>query len=474
MKRPLRSSSSRLCFALMLSGLVATTAGPYAFAKKKKDSETAAPVPPDAAAPQVAAPTVPAAPADPTVPATVPADLAAPPEEDVGPGPDNNGDAFADTGEVTAFTFKTLLQARYTRTFADRDSLTHAGSLDSIGQPTDATTAMLRATEEEGTLRDSDGYRINRAFFRVVAKPTKHVEGRLLIDAAELMRKNTRRALKLAYGVMTPHSRVTVTAGLFKRQFSLLELLPIADYELGDVGPTDAFIKDLGFGGRDIGAMVRVAPLPKKKLLYLYFAAFAGDVTEGLDASPGKLITTRGVLNLLKQRLAIGADFAWRPTANTVHDFKKPDSTFKRDDLGEGWATSGDVTVTLPRLMFRGEVLYGQRTDVLTRGDARTFLGTWALAAYRIPFGDMAILPALRIEWLDVDRENPNNERLFLTAGLNLDFTANTRVLIDFSHQIAGGKTQSFDEVPWRPNGANFRPRTVNYNALIVQLQTRM
>jgi hypothetical protein len=34
--------------------------------------------------------------------------------------------------------------------------------------------------------------------------------------------------------------------GLFKRPYSLLELLPIAEFEFADVGPTDDVIKELG------------------------------------------------------------------------------------------------------------------------------------------------------------------------------------------------------------------------------------
>ena len=147
------------------------------------------------------------------------------------------GDAFADEAE-TGTELRVLVQTRYGQT---------APSSDRVG--------------ERALAQDPDGWVLNRAFLRVVAKPTAWLSGKVLLDFAALRNEDLPQSVKLAYSTIQLHSRVAISAGLFKRPFSLLELLPIGEYEFGDNGPTDGLIKDLGFGGRDIGAMLDVSPL---------------------------------------------------------------------------------------------------------------------------------------------------------------------------------------------------------------------
>src|SRR5204863_9307489 len=133
---------------------------------------------------------------------------------------ESGNDAFGDA-PLSGFSLRTLTQVRY------RGTMTPNGA-----QP-----------DELATAKDDDGWRLNRMFLRLVAAPNKRVQARVLVDFAELMRKNPKRSLKLAYGLLVPWKWLEVTAGLFKRSFSLLELLPIADFELSDEGPTDDFLK---------------------------------------------------------------------------------------------------------------------------------------------------------------------------------------------------------------------------------------
>src|SRR5262245_13819035 len=204
---------------------------------------------------------------------------------------ESGNEAFGGAPSMAIFSIRTLTQIRYRGTFDD------AGTMD-----------------QTASAEQDDGYRLNRAFLRLTANPTKHVGAKVLVDFAELSRKNTSRALKLAFAEMRPFPRVDVFAGLFKRAFSLLELLPIADFEFAEVGPTDTAIKDFGYGGRDLGAMVRVAPLPKKKMLSVWLGAFSGETEEGFDSSAVKLVTGRTELRLSKH-LRFGADVARRTSA---------------------------------------------------------------------------------------------------------------------------------------------------------------
>ena len=333
-------------------------------------------------------------------------------------------DAFGDEPEngpkTKGFAFRFLLQTRYTRVFDDTSVQ-------------DAET--------------NDGFALNRAFLRAVAHPYKWLSAKLLVDFAEFAYSNPQQALKLAYGEIKPIKRFELTFGLFKRTYSLLELLPIAEYELADTGPTDNLIKDTQFGGRDAGAMVRVNPLPKRRWLHVYLGAFggAGEGAEGLPgttgnantgpdlAAPSLLLTARLMSRPLKH-LSLGADGAWRPNGTPAVDLPP------QSQVTSGKATSADVTYSNEFLELRGEWLWGDRTDISYRGDARTFMAAWGIFAVRFPVAHVLAMPTVRFEWLDADRQQSGGQRYLLSGALNLDFTAHVRLLLDLSRdQLSSG-----------------------------------
>jgi hypothetical protein len=230
--------------------------------------------------------------------------------QELAPRPNAKGDAFGDEPEnapkTKGFAFRLLLQTRYTRVFDD---------------------ANVKDAES------NDGFALNRAFLRGVVHPYKWLSAKLLVDFAEFAYSNPQQALKLAYGEVKPTKRLELTFGLFKRTYSLLELLPIAEYELADTGPTDNLIKDTQFGGRDAGAMVRGDPLPKRRWLHLYLGAFggAGEGAEGLPGTTGNantgpdlaapsLVLTARLMSRPLKHLSLGLDGAWRPTGTPAVD----------------------------------------------------------------------------------------------------------------------------------------------------------
>ena len=160
--------------------------------------------------------------------------------------------------------------------------------------------------------------------------------------------------------MLKPLPRTRVTVGLFKRPYSLLELLPIADFEFADVGPTDEVTKELGFGGRDMGAMVQVEPLSIKCWLNLSAGMFAGDA-EGRFASLAGLLSARLESSPLRiVRLGVDASYRPRRTLALLED------TVDYKGVGfldEGGAVSGDVSVAVGRMEVRAEGLYGKRVD---------------------------------------------------------------------------------------------------------------
>jgi hypothetical protein len=338
--------------------------------------------------------------------------------QEVAPRPSAKGDPFGDEPEggpkQKGFSWRLLLQTRWTRVF-DETSIKDAQS--------------------------NDGFALNRAFLRGTVHPYKWLSVKLLVDFAEFAYSNPQQALKLAYGEIKPWKRLELTVGLFKRTYSLLELLPIAEYEFADTGPTDNLIKLTQFGGRDVGVMVRGDPLPKRRWLHVYLGAFggAGEGAEGIPgttgtantgpdlAAPSLLLTARLQSRPIKH-LTLGIDGAWRPNGTTDIPNLPPQS-----QVTSGAATSADATYSNTYLELRAEWLYGDRTDLPTRVDARTFMSAWGIAAVRFPVARVLAMPALRFEWLDADRQHPEGQRYLASAALNLDFTTHVRLLLDLS-----------------------------------------
>jgi hypothetical protein len=344
--------------------------------------------------------------------------------QELAPRPNAKGDAFGDEPEngpkTKGFAFRLLLQTRYTRVFDD---------------------ASVQDAES------NDGFALNRAFLRGVVHPYKWLSAKLLVDFAEFAYSNPQQALKLAYGEIKPVKRLELTFGLFKRTYSLLELLPIAEYELADTGPTDNLIKDTQFGGRDAGLMVRGNPLPKRRWLHIYLGAFggAGEGAEGIPgttgnvntgpdlAAPSLLLTARLMSRPLKH-LSLGADGAWRPNGTPAVSLPP------QSQVTSGKATSADATYSNEFLELRGEWLWGDRTDISYRGNARTFMAAWGIFAVRFPVAHVLAMPTVRFEWLDADRQQSGGQRYLISGALNLDFTTHVRLLLDLSRdQLSSG-----------------------------------
>ena len=142
-----------------------------------------------------------------------------------------------------------LLQLRYRNAWADASQLAAAPALRDA---------------QRATLENDNGYDVQRAFLRYVAAPTQGVEGKLMVDFAEFRHGNAKQAFKLGYVELSPMKRLQFDVGLMKRTFSLVELLPIADWELVEVGTLDDFLKEKEEHGS--GLFVRKQLLRLRKL----------------------------------------------------------------------------------------------------------------------------------------------------------------------------------------------------------------
>jgi hypothetical protein len=348
------------------------------------------------------------------------------------------------------YTIRSLTQTRYRWTVADMHLLDSRTAADY------GTGAPYYRDVIRNTAIDNNGFRLERVFLRATAAPTRAIGVKLLVDFAELVHKNQKAALKLAYTKLRATDSISVTVGYFKIPFSLLELLPIAEYEFADVGPTDDLIKDLGIAGRDIGAMVDVAPLAKKRYLHVQVGAFLGD-NKGPQQWAGPGIIALRATSRPWSHLQLGADCIDR--VHTIDDYvDEADPNSKFEKYATGIACSADASLTYKRFSLRAEGMRGKRVDTPLVPDRRThnFTAGWVIASYKMKLRKkFALYPSVRLEHLDEDQPNSaQGSTTYLSGSFTLEFFPGTRLLFDLTRanvQI-GTRDRGPVSLPLRPS----------------------
>ena len=295
------------------------------------------------------------------------------------------------------------------------------------------------AVREDILARSGDGWELQRLFLRIASDPLPELGFKAILDFANL--SNPSNVLKQAFATLRIiPKRVEVAAGILKLPYSTMELDPIARFELSDLGTTDDLIKDLGFGGRDVGVELMAAPLPRPKLLRITLGAFGGHAKDE-RASPLGAIGARIESHPVKG-LRLGVDAVGMPHSA---DYKRPFATGSKDVLpvppdplypreqrwDAGKAFSADIGYERHRITIRTEGLIGDRVDVDERYGARSFWAIWALAAYEVHAGWLRFTPVIRAEWLDTDRDQSVGGRRELSAGVAFPYKKRARLLVD-------------------------------------------
>jgi hypothetical protein len=338
------------------------------------------------------------------------------------------GDPFGEErggAELGPISLRAMLQARYTATFASKSTSVRPDYV----------------VRENYLAQQGDGWGLNRFFLRVQGDPSELVGLKAILDFAELAAGDAEGTVKQAYAIIKPIPRhLKFVAGLFKLPFSTMELDPIAQYELADLGPSDDLLKDLGYGGRDLGAEVIASPLPRPDDLRVMLGAFRGhtqDENDFLFGTIGARIESEPVKGL---RLGIDMvdhvrDVVYRRPFDTKnkHVLPNPPDPFypTQKDWSAGRAWSADISFERFHLTARVEGMFGDRVDIDESYGARTFAAIWGLVAYRFRVGPVHLMPAVRAEWLDGDREHKIGLRRALSAGINLILSKNARLLLD-------------------------------------------
>jgi hypothetical protein len=243
--------------------------------------------------------------------------------------------------------------------------------------------------------------------------------------------------------------RLTLRLGLTEIPFSLFELVHDPGLELAEKGPAHELLEHLGFAGSDVGMIAGIAPFREKSWLDLQ-AGFVGGLAAGAQRYTGPGLLVARALTEPVAAIRLGAGIAWRP--RPVDDWLE-EQRFRYQIYDRGVAYGVDGTVSLGNLQVRLEWLAGDRSDndvdtprLLRRGDARSFQSAWGMAAYRLPLGDMALIPAIRGEWLDTDREHDDAGGIIhLSAALSLDFAQRWRLLWELSQHYVQPGTRNWE-----------------------------
>jgi hypothetical protein len=148
--------------------------------------------------------------------------------------------------------------------------------------------------------------------------------------------------------------------------------------------------------------------------------------------------------------LVLGTGISWRPRPL---DAGFEDYRFRYRAYDAGFAASADAALFLGDFVVRAEGLFGDRTDndvefplLLRRGEARGFFATWASASVGLPYYDVEWTPALRGEFLDIDRDDPDvGAILELSASLRLGFSEHLSLLGEVSQHYVQPGTRNWE-----------------------------
>jgi hypothetical protein len=361
------------------------------------------------------------------------------------------GDPFGDVGEGGLLSLRALFQVRYISTFA-RASTNERASY---------------RVRENWLAQEDDGFSLNRIFLRVASDPSEYFSFKAVVDFGELVENDPEDTLKQAYVTFRPLPKhLEIVVGQFKVPFSTLELDASSRAEFTEFGQANDLTNRLNFAGRDIGIQVLVAPLRKAKRLRLTVGAFRGHAYAEHD-SPGGSIGARAETKPNK-RLRFGADvmhhiktISYRRPFNDSNDdvaLNPPDPNYPNARTWtKGTAYSADARYKRKGFMVRGEAMFGDRVDYDERYAARTFWAAWGLVAYGFDVGRVRLLPAVRYEWFDADREHGTGIAAQLTGALNVLFMEErVRVVLD----ITATDVQANMPILNQPNPVQAEPYT--------------
>jgi hypothetical protein len=353
-----------------------------------------------------------------------------------------------------AYSISTLFQLRYQQTSVSIPPGLSALVMKTYPAPSIAADS-LRVIRD--TARERDGFRLRRAFLRFDVDPVDYLHGEVKLDFARLLypddpySEGITQMVRVASAEMTATDWLAVEAGITEVPFSVLEQFHDTGLEVAEEGPTHELLHRLRVAGSDVGVVVRAVPWKNEKWLDVRAGVFDSGSTGAQSSRAPGLFTVRATSRPIEP-VQVGAGVAWRPFPL---DAWWEELRFRYQDFDSGAVFGADVVLSFERFLLRAEWLTGSRTDndvpiplKQRRGDARTFMSFWGMAALRWPVGTVMLMPAARAEYLDTDREHSDvGGILHLSGAFNVDLSERVRLLADVSRHYVqyGTRNWSFD-----------------------------
>ncbi len=267
-------------------------------------------------------------------------------------------------------------------------------------------------TDAEG--QPAHEFKIRTARMDLNWRQGKLLEGAVELDASDGASEDPGMwgPLRDAYAEVKPLDELKLRMGQFKKPFGRLALTSQRKLILVDRGVSHQWmVRDLGYGGRDIGLEVHGDLLDAPRIEYAV-GAFNGtglnQDEEDLDGS--KDFAGRVQIDPLPW-LSVGVDGS----------YKRFDLDVRSELPSKSASVFGlDLAVALDRFNFVGEAMLGRNNLALSLAKSWSVLG---MVSYEIPLAptwELALLPLVKGEMLKIEHDVRESHVLAGTLGANL------------------------------------------------------
>ena len=273
---------------------------------------------------------------------------------------------------------------------------------------------------QDGAAGPSQGFEVGSARLGAAWNQGRLLDGELSLEFTEALSGSASlQVVRDAYVRVSPMRELRIRMGQFKKPFGGLELWGRSRLPLVERGISNAWIvRDLAYGGRDIGVQVEGRLLKRPRLQYSV-GVFNGSGANRAEDGDSKDIAGRVEIRPLKI-LEFGASGSLKQFAQDAH----PELP-ARGSMGEL-----DAKVETKRLTVFAEGMIGQNYRSIDEAKSWSAL---LMAGYRIPLSDawrLKLEPLVRGEVLKVEDHVRDAHILSATAGANLHIGKLFRLMV--------------------------------------------
>lgn len=296
----------------------------------------------------------------------------------------------------------------------------------------DGSLYTLFAIQDDSTSPDF-GFSLERARVELTWQVSRHVKS--VVEAAldDVTADGTPDdLLRDAFIRFAPLSELQFTAGQFKKPFSLFELVSRGKMPVIRRGVSNGYlVRDLGYGGRDIGFQVGGVFKAPLKIRYAV-GIFNGSGANRRESDENGAKDFAGRIEIMsKKRFRGGVNLSWKNFDQTSPgNESKPVSA---------WMTGADFQLRLAGMRLMAEGIYGVNHASYGHPRAAGLHGliSWK---FRLPRHQMFLSPVARLDWVwPVFSENRDSSVRVGTAGIHWQFEK-LRLMLEYERTHGSGE----------------------------------